>query len=343
MKRLLCVCSVAVLMLAVGCEDDIKEGLGVNNGVNNGANNGANNGDNNGNVGPQRPDPGRPGNGDPGPECEVPTDCSQPLPLGCNDGSWRCTNNMCIAECETLPCTYECTMDCQCKVDDQGCEIPECAEDCGDLAAEMELAQEELRGCDAADDTCSLVGNADCGVAGDCFLLLSSAADPEPLRQLRLRYAASQCLGGEDCDCDEPEATAVCIGGQCRIEGDASCAEPTDCEGLPHDACEGEWGCNDELCAWECAADCSELGQAVADERATQAGCDEQDTCIATLNPLCGGVGDCYYFHPADADLGALAGLETDYTDGECQTADCDCAEAPALDCIEGTCQPAQD
>lgn len=30
------------------------------------------------------------------------------------------------------------------------------------------------------------------------------------------------------------------------------CAEPIDCEGLPHILCVGEWTCQQGLCAWEC-------------------------------------------------------------------------------------------
>ncbi len=346
MKKMAFVGAAALLLLVAGCKDDLKDALvGDNNGgVDNNGTNNANN-DNNGGVdGPQRPDPGRPGNGGAASQCEVASDCDLALPLGCDEGRWRCVNNSCLAECEHLACTYQCDLDdCQCKLDDRGCEIPECAEDCDALAAEIESSQHALRACDADEDTCSVVENADCGIAGGCYLLLSSAADPEPVRLLRIRYAQSQCQA-EGCACDEIPAEAVCVGGQCKLPGDDSCEAPSDCEGLPHDACEGEWACADSACVWECAGvDCEELGQAVADEQAAVTACDEEDTCVATLNNLCGGVGDCYIYHAADADLSALEGLEANYSDGACQEAECDCGEAPALECLNGTCQPAQE
>ncbi len=31
------------------------------------------------------------------------------------------------------------------------------------------------------------------------------------------------------------------------------CADPADCDGLPHQACSGAWGCEEGACAWTCA------------------------------------------------------------------------------------------
>jgi phage shock protein E len=34
------------------------------------------------------------------------------------------------------------------------------------------------------------------------------------------------------------------------------CVTAVDCEGLPHDDCEGAWSCDDALCAWTCDEVC---------------------------------------------------------------------------------------
>lgn len=341
MKSWMCVGGIALLVLAGGCKDDAADEVDANNGA---ANNGdRNNGDDNngGTNNGNRPDPGPTGNNERGPECEVPTDCDQPLPLGCQDGRWNCVSNQCRAECDSAPCDYVCNIDCECKLDDRGCDIAECAEACDDVAADMEAAQQELRVCDVEDDTCSVVVNHDCAVAGDCYLLVSSSADPEPLRLARIRFNQSRCLPGEACECEEPPTDAVCIGGLCKLVGDNSCEAPEDCEGLAHDECEGAWACDEGACAWECEGEeilCEDIAEDVVSAREAVAACDEEDTCIATLNPLCGGVGDCYYYHTADADLTEVQAHEGSFMDGDCVTADCDCGEAPPVGCVDGAC-----
>ena len=355
MKKMIWVGCATLLLAASGCKDDSADtpdaqanngasnnGAGNNGAGNNGAGNNGNNGNDGNNGGPDRPDPGPTGNNQQGPECDVGIDCTQPLPLGCGDGEWECVTNKCRAVCDRLPCDYACALDCDCQVDDRGCEIPECVEDCEALADEMRATQDGLRACDAEDDTCAVVENAQCDITATCSNIVSSAADTEPVRLLRIRYAQSRCELS-DCACEPPTQSAVCIGGACRLVDDRSCDAPEDCVGLDHDACEGQWACTDAECAWDCAPDCEGIGMDLAAARETLTACGEDDLCVATPNPLCGAVGDCYYFHVADADLTAAQALEGQYSDAACETVDCDCGDAPAVACIDGTCQVSLD
>jgi eight-cysteine-cluster-containing protein len=76
--------------------------------------------------------------------------------------------------------------------------------------------------------------------------------EPFPLDETACNVA-SQCEGLPHIDC---AGDWQCDAGQCVFRcgsvGDA-CAAAADCEGLPHDACVGAWDCLDGQCAWECA------------------------------------------------------------------------------------------
>lgn len=76
--------------------------------------------------------------------------------------------------------------------------------------------------------------------------------EPFPLDETACDVA-SQCEGLPHIDC---VGDWQCEVGQCVFQCGAvedECAVPADCEGLPHVACVGAWDCLQGRCAWECS------------------------------------------------------------------------------------------
>ena len=118
-----------------------------------------------------------------------------------------------------------------------------------------------------------------------------------------------------------------------------ACEVPEDCEGLDRPGCDGQWSCEEGRCAFLCdeGPSCDELASLIGEAQRALAACD--DTCEVAFNGLCGDVGGCYLLTASGADDTRLEALTTQYIEAGCPTSDCDCAEAPPVACVEGTCQ----
>ncbi len=67
------------------------------------------------------------------------------------------------------------------------------------------------------------------------------------------------------------------------------CAAPVDCEGLPHPACAGHWGCQSGECVWECKEKPPAPGCCNSD-----ADCDAGSVCVGDMCEVAPAQGQCW-------------------------------------------------
>ncbi|MBM4386961.1 MAG: hypothetical protein FJ088_04430, partial [Deltaproteobacteria bacterium] len=93
------------------------------------------------------------------------------------------------------PCGYICNMDCACKKDIFGCDLPECEEeDCFDVIGKIDSEIEKLKGCGGTFD-CSLFEYPICGTAGCFQAAVSKQGDYSDLFELAEQATQLQCAG----------------------------------------------------------------------------------------------------------------------------------------------------
>ena len=265
-------------------------------------------------------------------------------------------------DCNTCACSEENTI---------SCTEADCSRSCDEIEAAYEGAIAANNSC-AEDADCAIVGGQ-CGVGlGGCYESVSVDFSAEHLRALGQEFQASGCTNGV-CDC-APPPLAVCDDGVCGFahpcgeydwgeewvneEGcDCVCAwsgqiECTSCD--PGGAC-GEYDLGDTweedcnsctctedgpLCTTEaCPPDsCDDIADSYNDLVQDARACDSDDAC-QLLYGQCGvGIGGCYEAVNMSVSQDDLNALGAAWSEGECFGPVCDCAEPPAVACVEGLC-----
>lgn len=229
----------------------------------------------------------------------APDDCCQgPVPA-----SWGCQGGKCVG------CAYTCNIDCQCKKDPNGCDLPECEDDqCGGIEASIEALLPAMSGCNSAGD-CSLFEYPICGSAGCFQRAVNKDADFEALSALASQGQNAGC-SGFTCGCGYG-SMPVCLNAQCTL-----CPGPN------------------------CAPSCAALLETIKAEAALAKDCTKDTDCVLLDSPICAEPGlGCYAVSvaletPIQKNINALLTL---YADLSCPTADCDCDE-PVASCAAGKC-----
>jgi hypothetical protein len=175
---------------------------------------------------------------------------------------------------------------------------------CEDTAAQFQDALAGVRACDTNDDCQVLEGFCDSTLAG-CWEAVNQDADVERLYTLAESYVNDMCAPPIACDCFfSPTPTSVCEAGACALQFPDCGGIQTQYEGL------------------------------VNENRA----CNVADDC-QTLNGQCGvGLGGCYEAVNQSISQEDLNALGDEFSRANCFAAVCDCAEAPAVDCVAGQC-----
>ena len=229
----------------------------------------------------------------------APDDCCQappPAALGCLGG-------------QCVGCDYVCNMDCVCKKDPAGCDLPVCEEvECSAIEGSIAALLPGLSGCASAGD-CMLFEYPICGSAGCFQRAVSKDADLTDLWDLAQQAQTAGC-SGFTCGCGYG-AMPVCLQAQCTL-----CPGPG------------------------CAPSCENLLATIKAEAALAKGCVSDADCMLLDSPICAEPGlGCYAIAvatttPIQNNLGALLEL---YTTKGCPTADCDC-DQPKAHCDGGSC-----
>jgi hypothetical protein len=212
---------------------------------------------------------------------------------------------------DTVECAYVCALDCVCKVDANGCDLPECAEGCDELVPAANAAlSAAASGC--GDPTgCGFYEYPICGTFG-CFN--GAVRESADLAALETAASAAGAAGCEPfhCGCGFPEGAPVCLGETCR------------------------------MCPPDCGSDCEELEAAVtAFAKEAAAGCTADVDCeISTTGPCeLGPFVSCHglaWNTSAEPVMTLIAGY---MGAGGCEFADCDC-QATEAHCKGGYCVP---
>jgi hypothetical protein len=230
----------------------------------------------------------------------APDDCCQaPTPA-----SYGCLGGECVG------CDYTCDINCVCKKDPSGCDVPECDPDeCSTIAASVDDLLPTLSGCTSAGE-CTLFEYPICGSAG-CFQhAVNATADLAPLLALAKQGQAASCAGFT-CGCGYGPMP-VCLDGQCTL-----CPGP------------------------DCKPDCDTLLATIVAEAALAKYCKKDTDCKLLESPICAKSGlGCYAVAVAvDTPLQQnLSALLTLYSELKCPSADCDCPE-PVASCNDDKCQ----
>jgi hypothetical protein len=111
------------------------------------------------------------------------------------------------------------------------------------------------------------------------------------------------------------------------------CAEPLDCEGLPHMLCVGEWTCQEGLCAWECAPDPTEPpeSECMSDSDCGPGEvCQQESWCPPCVDEVPGCLAPCYAYGICE---------EVDPLPAACYS-DSDCGEFANCNITNDCCAP---
>ncbi|MBT9554405.1 MAG: hypothetical protein IV100_00195, partial [Myxococcales bacterium] len=233
------------------------------------------------------------------PDPIVPACCDLAPPqwgFGCDQG--KCT-----------PCSYQCALDCTCKKDAVGCDLPVCEDEgCPALVAAVEAEVGKSQNCQKTAD-CMRFEHPICGTIGCYQRAVARAADLTTLSALAQAAQDALCEPFH-CGCG-PVGEGVCQAGKCVLCPGPDCQ--TDCDAL--------------------------LGQLQA-VVAENAACTNNALCVKVDTNLCAvpGLG-CYAVGIAQGDgIQALTGLLEQYSKLGCPTSDCDCAPPTDATCTAGKC-----
>lgn len=229
----------------------------------------------------------------------APDDCCQaPTPA-----SYGCKGGQCVG------CEYTCNMDCVCKKDLAGCDLPECeADQCVTIESSIDALLPGVSGCTSAGE-CTLFEYPICGSAGCFQRAVNKEADISSLWELAEQGQTAGC-SGFTCGCGYG-TMPVCLGSECVL-----CPGPN------------------------CNPSCDTLLATIKAEAALAKACTDNWDCKLLDSPICGEPGlGCYAVAvatttPLQKNLTALLDL---YADLGCPTADCDCDE-PVATCSDGQC-----
>jgi hypothetical protein len=218
-----------------------------------------------------------------------------------------------------VACTYTCTLtQCECRQDEHGCDLPECAE-CATLAPAAEAAAEAAAtGCVGV-DSCARFEWPICGSFGCFQRAVRADADLAALAAAAQAAAQASCAG-YTCGCGPAEGVPACLDGTCR------------------------------LCPPDCGASCEDLAATIDARIATLAtGCTDDADCVVLPATPCelGTSVECHAFGVRADQTAALAGsgvpgLLAAYVDPAtaCDWADCDCQDTIPR-CQAGVCHAA--
>ena len=211
------------------------------------------------------------------------------------------------------PCNYKCALDCTCKKDASGCDLPECENTgCSALTQAVEDAVSANDGC-ATNGDCMRFEHPICGTIG-CYQ--RAVSQNAPLAQLSTLAQAAQDAGCEPfhCGCG-PEGEPLCVNGSCAL-----------CPGSPG-----------------CPTTCEELRAAIHEVAATGSACTSSTDCTMLFTPFCDagkGLG-CYALAVSGyVAVNAATGLLKQFNDLKCGGDDCDCFGAEVPICKDGACLP---
>ncbi len=213
-------------------------------------------------------------------------------------------------------CTYVCDIDCQCKKDVDGCDIPECESDaCLKILTEAnQLLADAAGGCKASSQ-CKMYDYPICGSFG-CFQgPVNDTLDLLPLN-LAAQQGVEKTCSGFHCGCMLPEAPTACFEGSCI-------------------SCEGSSACSD----------CAKLTTMIEQDAAfAAAGCVNDNDCEIAIVDQCN-MGPhivCHgYAYNTSKGPGKVIDLMSLFTDPEngCPWTQCDC-QASVVHCEQGKCVP---
>lgn len=226
--------------------------------------------------------------------------CECPAPF---DKGFGCASGQCVA------CEYACDMDCVCKKDAAGCDIPECEVDqCQTLLGQITSYAQANDDCTVSSG-CAAFQHPICGTFG-CFSIgVAAQTDLEPLTTWANEAQALAC-DDFTCGCIEFSMPA-CLDGTCR-------ACPPDCTGT----CEG-------------------MKTAILEEAARLNTCQWTEECWDEVTAICNIPELPCGYSPvlAGENTDLLFNLSEAYVDANCNEPDCGCPPPPdTLYCVEGTC-----
>ncbi|MFC1655040.1 hypothetical protein ACFL2F_04470 [Myxococcota bacterium] len=104
---------------------------------------------------------------------------------------------------------------------------------------------------------------------GEMIKCVDGKCDPGQTENLPCQQV---CASDQDCPAGMHCRTDVCV-------ADGTCAEVSECLGLPHDACVGSFACKSGLCQWECSdiTSCSQHADCVLADKGCCCGFDVED------------------------------------------------------------------
>ncbi|MBT9555192.1 MAG: hypothetical protein IV100_04140 [Myxococcales bacterium] len=236
------------------------------------------------------------------PETIIP-DCCDLWPqwgFGCTAGT--CT-----------PCDYQCELDCTCKKDAAGCDIPECEPpSCAALTQAVDEAVKANDDCTEHAD-CQRFEHPICGSIGCYQRAVSTSAPMEQLSALALAAQEGGCEPFE-CGCDV-QGEPLCVDGTCML-----------CPGGPG-----------------CPASCDELRASIHAVAATGGACKFSSDCAMLSTPFCAegkGLGCNALAVSGPTAVNAATTLLEQFADLKCAGDDCDCFPAEVPICKDGACMP---
>ena len=213
-------------------------------------------------------------------------------------------------------CAYVCNIDCPCKKDFDGCDLPECeSSSCQQILTEAnQLLADAAQGCTASSQ-CMMFDYPVCGTFG-CFQgPVNTSLNLQPLNLIAQQGVEEQCSGFH-CGCMLPDAPTVCL--------DQSCV-----------SCENASACTD----------CNQLTTLIKEEAAFHAkGCESDEDCGLSIVDQCsmGPQIVCHgYAYNQSKGPGKVLELMSLFTspENECPWSQCDC-ESSAVHCNQGICVP---
>ena len=213
-------------------------------------------------------------------------------------------------------CAYICDIDCLCKKDFDGCDLPECeSNSCQQILTEAnQLLADSAQGCTTSSQ-CMMFDYPVCGTFG-CFQgPVNTSLNLQSLNLIAQQGVEGNCSGFH-CGCMLPDAPTVCVDQSC-----VSCKDSSAC------------------------TDCNELTTLIQQEAAFHAeGCESDEDCGLSIVDQCsmGPQNMCHrYAYNQSKGPGKVLELMSLFTspENECPWSQCDC-ESSAVHCDQGTCVP---